>query len=95
MITLKDIRPEGGSFFCSLTLLAGKIKDIRGFITRDSGGTPTFKLCDILFEDGTMLECEGAHDFAYVSTYGHSEPPNFDEATMKRLYNEDHEEYVR
>ncbi len=93
MITLNDLRPEGETFWLSLTKLAGKIKDIRGYITLDGGGTPTFKLGEIIFEDGSELCCEGEHDFPYVSPYGPGTvPPNMDEDTMQRLYDERNDE---
>lgn len=94
-ITVKDIKADNqpGDYLLSVKKLAGKeIKDIVGYLGYEFGAA-AFKICQIVFEDGTELGVGGEHDFPYIeSPYPDSSPPNFDEETLERLYEEDSDE---
>jgi hypothetical protein len=95
VITAQDIKADNqpGDYLLSVKKLAGKeIKDIVGYLGYEFGFA-SFKLCQIVFEDGTELGVGGEHDFPYIEQpYPDSSPPNFDEETLERLYNEDNED---
>ena len=85
MITMKDIKVEGSRYRSSLSKLVGKkIKDVHGFISAGLGD-PVFKLSVVVFEDDTVLQVEGEHDFPYVV----GNQPNCDEETLYSLYSEE------
>lgn len=91
MVKFDDITVPGrtsGTFRVSLSKLIGKpVKDVRGYLSNIGGGI-TFKLTEIEFDDGTFLSVEGEHDFPYLTEYGRTSQPNFDEPTLVRLYEE-------
>jgi hypothetical protein len=65
----KDVMVEGSDFKLSLVKIAGKaIKDITGYVSTEFD-TPTFKLCNVVFEDGSEMGCEGEHDMPYLVNY--------------------------
>lgn len=85
-IHLGDIRTTQG--FISLSGLVGKhIKDITGYLTKQSGEV-VFKVCDIVLEDDTEIDVEGDYDFPYLSIYVSMPQPNMDSETLERLYDE-------
>lgn len=87
-ISHADIVVEG--YYISLTKLVGKqIADVVGSLTNEFD-EPCFAMHKIVFHDGTSLFCEGEHDMPYLANYG-EEMPNYDEETLKRLYDEEHE----
>ena len=85
MITMKDIKADGSTFRSSLSKLVGKkIKDVHGIISAGFGD-PVFKLSVVVFEDDTVLQVEGEHDFPYLV----GNQPNYDEETLYSLYSEE------
>lgn len=70
--------PNPDKWTLSLAAVAGKkIKDIQGYISGELGDA-TFKLCDIVFEDGSIMGVEGEHDFPYITVYEKTNPqPEF------------------
>lgn len=94
-ISAKDIKADNvrGDYLLSLAKLTGKsIKDVHGYLSREFGFA-SFKVCDIVFEDGTELGVGGEHDFPYIENpYPDSSPPNLDEDTLERLYIEINDE---
>jgi hypothetical protein len=90
MVTLKDVKTS--SFEIGLTKLIGKkVKDVHGYISLKFG-EPVFGLTYIELEDGSKLGCEGEHDFPYLVQFAKWEQPNFDEDTLRRIYDEEDEE---
>lgn len=84
MITYNDIKV--GGFEISLSKLVGKqVKDIRGYLSKEFGDV-VFKMTSIVLEDDTKMGCEGEHEFPYLVQYNASKQPNFDDATLERLY---------
>lgn len=60
---------EDSNYLQSFTKISGKkIKDIIGYISNEYD-EPTFKITDIIFEDGTKQGVEGEHDFPYIVDY--------------------------
>jgi len=60
---------ENSDYLLSYVKICGKkIKDIVGYVSNEFGD-PTFKICRIIFEDGTTQEVEGEHDFPYIADY--------------------------
>ena len=60
---------EGSNYRISYLKLSGlRVKDIEGYIS-DEFGEPTFKLCEIVFEDNSRQNVEGEHDFPYLVDY--------------------------
>lgn len=94
VISAKDIKADNqpGDYLLSVKKLAGKeIKDIVGYLAYEFGFA-SFKICQIVFEDGTELGVGGEHDMPYIEMpYPDSSPPNFDEDTLERLYIESNE----
>lgn len=84
--TLKDILVAPDSHRISLKALTGKsIADIEGYITTEFG-EPCFKLCEVVFEDGSGAACEGEHDLPYlVESYSRPPAPNLDPDTLGAL----------
>lgn len=87
MITLKEIKADNSDFYLSLSKLMGgkKVKDIQGYLSQEFGD-PVFKLCKVVFEDGTQMGCEGEHDLPYLTDYDGQ--PNMDEKTLTALCEE-------
>jgi hypothetical protein len=80
----KDFLHGDSDTFFSLSKLVGKkIADITGYPTDPFGGTPVFKLHQIVFEDGTTVYAEGEHDVPYIPS--DEELKNMDESTLKAL----------
>ncbi len=80
---------EKNTTFFSLTKLVGKkIADITGYPSDPFGGSPVFKLFQIIFEDGTSVFTEGEHDVPYISD---NEIHNLDEETLQSFIEEDEE----
>lgn len=87
MIHISDLGVEGSTYEISLSKLITKpIKDVYGYLTGEFGGV-TFEMTKIVFDDGTILGCEGEHDCPYLVVWD-TEQPNFDEETPERLYEE-------
>ncbi len=60
---------KGSDYQLSYSKMVGKkIKDIEGYISTEYD-EPTFKLCKIVFEDGSHQGVEGEHDFPYLVDY--------------------------
>lgn len=88
MKKLSEVTVAGSDYRISLRKLVGvPIVDIVGYIT-DEFGDATFKMCGVVFENGTRLVCEGEHDLPYLTGFGINEPPNFDDETLQALYDE-------
>lgn len=88
MINLKDVLADGSTYEISLVKLTGKkIKDVKGYLTSEFGGV-TFKVTELVFEDGSTMGFEGEHDLPYLVDYPKQAQPNFDEETLERLYKE-------
>lgn len=86
-----DLLVKGSTYQISLTKLTGKaIKDITGYLENEFG-EPSFKVCQIVMEDGTLIGVEGEHDFPYLVEYGRMTQPNMDSDTLDRLYEESQE----
>ena len=86
-IKYEDIKVEGSTYLISLVKLIGKpIKDIQGYFTKEFGDV-TFKVTDLVFEDGSEMGFEGEHDLPYLVSYA-SGQTNFDYETLERLYEE-------
>lgn len=91
MIKKEDVLVEGSDWLVSLTKITGKqIKDIQMYPSMEFGDV-TFKLCWVIFEDGSALDIDGEHDFPYVTdSYKHRMLP--DDDTMYDLYKQLNEE---
>jgi hypothetical protein len=89
MITNDDVKVDGSTWEISLCKLIGKkVKDIRGYISPEFGDM-SFKLSHIVFDDDSEMSVEGEHDFPYLAETPRFEQPNFDQETLRRLYEED------
>jgi len=65
----KQYLHEGSDYLQSFTKISGKkIKDIVGYLSNEYD-EPTFKITEIVFEDGTEQGVEGEHDFPYIVDY--------------------------
>jgi hypothetical protein len=72
----------------SLTKYVGKkIVDVIGYPADPFGGTPVFKITQIVFEDGTTVDVEGEHDAAYIPA--DDKLNNMDEETLQRFIDDD------
>lgn len=88
-VTPADIVHEDSSYEIDLLKLVGKrVKAITGYLSMEFGYDPSFKLCQIVFEDGTSMGVEGEHDFPYVVEWRLEKQPNFNDETLHRLYAE-------
>jgi len=57
---------DGSDYLLSLNKLTGfTIVDIHGYISREFD-EPVFKLCKLVFLDGTEIDVEGEHDLPYL-----------------------------
>lgn len=94
-VTHADLIHEDSSYEIDLLKLVGKrAKAITGYLATDFGHT-SFKLCRIVFEDGTSMGVEGEHDFPYVVEWARETQPHFDDETLRRLYEEKNDEPAR
>ena len=85
----KQYLTKDGDF--SLSKLVGKkVVDILGYPSDPFGGTPLFKINQIVFDDGSTVWVEGEHDTAYLSA--DDEMKNMDEDTLQGFIDEDNEE---
>lgn len=83
---IKDFQADGSNYETSLVKLTGKrIKDVKGYLANEFGSV-SFKLTELVFEDGSEMGIEGEHDFPYLTTYPKHPQPNFDEETLETLY---------
>lgn len=88
MVKLENVKV--GDYQISVAKLVGKsVKDVYGYISMEFGQA-NFKMTRVVFEDDTVLYCEGEHDFPYLVDY--DAQPNFDEETLYKLYKENEEE---
>ncbi len=63
---IKDFLVEGSDYLLSYSKISGKkVKDIIGYVSTEYA-EPTFKICQIIFDDGTEQYVEGEHDFPYL-----------------------------
>lgn len=84
MVTNADVKVD--SYQISLAKLTGQdIKDVQGYITRESGDY-TFKVTCIVLEDGSEIGVEGEHDFPYLTPYPKYPIANMDDETLRGLY---------
>lgn len=89
MVTRNDIRADGSNFLFSLTKLIGKkVSDITFYVTTVDE-TPLILICDVIFDDGSLMGVEGEHDIPYVTTYAKYPQPNTDDETLQALYDEE------
>jgi hypothetical protein len=78
---------EGSDYLFSLNKLLGKkVTDVVGYPTAPFGGTPLFRISQIIFEDGTSMFVEGEHDVAYLPA--DDEVTNMDEETLQKFIDE-------
>ena len=86
MKEIKKYLVDGSDYLLSYSKMTGKkVRDIEGYVT-DEFGDCTFKLCTIVFEDGSSQSVEGEHDLPYLIDY--------DDKIIKlmdRLYKEENE----
>lgn len=87
MVSYKDLKVS--NFEIGLTLLTSKkIKEVKGYLSHEFDRV-TFKVTAVVLEDDTEIDVEGEHDFPYLAIYWKGPfPPNMDDATMARLYDE-------
>ena len=86
-LTYKEITFWNFSKYVSLKALVGKeIRDIMGVLSLDNNGEPVFEMIKIIFQDDTVLSCEGEHDFVYLPP--NEDQPNMGKETLLRLLQE-------
>ncbi len=69
MSVKKDYLVKGSDYRLSYLKMTGKkVVDIEGYISTEYD-EPTFKLCEIVFDDGSRQGVEGEHDFPYLVDY--------------------------
>jgi len=63
---------DGSDYEISLSKFIGKkVVDLTGYATSEFGSSiPVFKVCRVVFEDGTSEHVEGEHDIPYIPTGG-------------------------
>ena len=65
----KDYLVKGSNYRLSYMKMTGKkVVDIEGYVFTGFGD-PTFKLSEIVFDDGSRQNVEGEHDFPYLIDY--------------------------
>lgn len=81
----KDFLADGSGWQLSLNKLTGKkIVDVIGYPSCPfDENTPVFKICEVVFEDGTTVNVEGEHDTPYIPADDGLN--NMDEKTLKKL----------
>lgn len=80
----KRVAVDGSEYKLSLSKITGrKIADVHGYITTEFGD-PVFKLCALVFDDGTELDCEGEHDLPYFVNRGDKSPPEMEPAALRK-----------
>lgn len=86
MVNLQDLKVENYPYLISLVKLTGKkIADVQGYIIKEFG-EPTFKITNLVMEDGSTIGVGGEHDFPYLEPYRSFPQPNMDEDTLRDLY---------
>jgi hypothetical protein len=76
----------------SLNRFTGKkVADITGYPSDPFGGTPIFKICQIVFEDGTAVFVEGEHDVPYIPSDEDLKDVRLDEETLQSFIEQDDE----
>jgi len=76
--TYEDVRVEGSIFELSLEKILGKkIKDIRGYLSREFDDI-SFKMTSVILEDDTELGCEGEHDYPYLIDFSEKTEKDFE-----------------
>jgi hypothetical protein len=94
MTTAKQKRIEAAKvsdYELSLTTMLGKkVKDITGHVSQEFGDR-TFKLCNLILDDGTTLRFEGEHDHPYL-TEGYGDNPGEISDELLAAYDEDEED---
>lgn len=89
MKTHKDVAMEGSSYLIGLTKIVDKgIKEVVWYLSTEYDD-PVFELSQIIFDDGSILGCEGEHDFPYLVTYGKSTPKNYNDEILSNIYKTD------
>lgn len=74
----------------SLSKFVGKkVVDILGYPADPFGGTPLFKVSQIVFDDDSTVYVEGEHDVAYLPAT--DELQNMDEETLQAFIEEDNQ----
>lgn len=86
MINKKDVLIDGSNYRISLSKLIGKrVIDASGYVSGEFGFS-VFKICDLIFEDGTSISIDGDHDIAYIPQDSDKNMPNnMDEETLDYL----------
>lgn len=86
---IKDLLVDGSSYLISLKKLSGlAIKDVTGYLSTEYDDEPTFKIYEIILDNGKELNVEGEHDFPYIG----DEIPNADSDRLQELYDEENDE---
>lgn len=88
---ISHLRPDDGvnQFCISLSKLTEKkIKDVHGYVSVEFG-EPVYKLCYIVFEDGTEAHCEGEYDMPYIIPIKDTNPKLGDEY-LQEIYDLEH-----
>lgn len=89
---LSELRPDGENFYISLGKLTGReVADVLGYAANEFG-EPSFKVCRIIFADGSSCGVEGEHDFPYLVTYPDWPIPGLDQETLQELDEQGEEE---
>lgn len=84
-LNIDDLAAEGSTYLISLTKLTKQpIVDIQGYLSDDYGDA-SFKLCHVVFADGTKIDVDGEHDFPYLSSY-EADALNLDIDTLNALF---------
>lgn len=66
--TNESVKFEDSKYKLSLSKISDlKIKDVTVYVSHEFGD-PCLKLLNIYFEDGTYVDCEGEHDFPYITS---------------------------
>ena len=80
----KPYESEHHSGYLSLAKVKGEsIVDVIGYICNEFG-EPTFRLCRIIFGDGSEIYCEGEHDMPYVT--------DLDQALLEKIDSDNDED---
>ena len=72
---------ENTTYFSLAKFTGKKIYDIIGYPSDPFGGSPVFKIFQIIFEDGASVFVEGEHDAPYIPS--DEEIHNLDEETLQ------------
>jgi len=81
----EEVKLEGSRFELSLNKIIGsKVKDIAGYLSTEFDAL-TFKMTRIIFEDGSVLGCEGEHDCPYLVGYGDQTAKNYSDENLEEI----------